>query len=233
MIRGLFLTGTDTGVGKTVVAAALMHRYRKELALRYWKPIQTGIEQDDDTATVRAVGMCRDEEILADGIRLKSAVSPHLAARLSGTRITVEQVYGILASHSDQKVSWIIEGAGGALVPINESEQMVDLARMLSLPVLVVAATKLGTINHTLLTVEALRRRGLIIGGVVMVGESNAQNCEAIESYGAVSVLGQMPHFPELNSQTLEKWANTGLDKNGVLLAHLQLAHHALPHFRL
>lgn len=232
MLKGLFITGTDTEVGKTVVAAALMHRYRKELRLRYWKPIQTGIEQDDDTATVRRLGECPDAEILDEGIRLERPVSPHLAAKLSGQQITIEQVYKTLMTHADQNVSWIIEGAGGVLVPINDSEQMVDLVRMLSLPVLVVGSTRLGTINHTLLTIELLRRDALIVAGIVMVGESNAYNREAIEFYSMASVLGEMPRFSSLNAENLSRWAHGELDQNRVLLGHLKLAHHPQLNFK-
>ena len=81
MLRGLFVTGTDTGVGKTVAAAALLHRYRGQLPLRYWKPIQTGIEQDDDTAEVARLAACGPHEVLAAGVRLERPVSPHLAAQ--------------------------------------------------------------------------------------------------------------------------------------------------------
>ena len=92
MPRGLFVTGTDTNVGKTVVAAALMRRYRGQAPLRYWKPIQTGIENDegDDTATVVRLASCTAGEILADGIRLPRPVSPHLAAQWSGVSIAIE-----------------------------------------------------------------------------------------------------------------------------------------------
>jgi len=232
MLRGLFITGTDTGVGKTVVAAALMHRYREKLKLRYWKPIQTGIEQDDDTATVRTLGECSDEEILDSGVRLNRPLSPHLAAKLAGQRIMVEQVYGILNAHDDPRASWIIEGAGGVLVPINESEQIVDLAHKLGLPVLVVVSTRLGTINHTLLTIEALRRRALIIVGIVMVGEPDSHNRQAIESHGAVSVLGEMPKFPEINAKNIREWALAELDTDNTLADHLRLAHHARHGFK-
>ncbi len=226
MMRGLFVTGTDTSVGKTVVSAALMHRYRKEVSLRYWKPVQTGSEQDDDTSAVRALGTCRVDEILDEGVRLKHPLSPHLAAKLEGKRITIEQVHCSLTTHADAKVTWIIEGAGGVLVPINESEQMVDLIRMFSLPVLVVVNTKLGTINHTLLTIEALRRRALIVAGIVMVGERNRPNREAIESHSVVSVLGELPHLSELNAANLGRWSRSELDQEGVLLDHLKLPHH-------
>ena len=225
MTKGLFITGTDTNIGKTVVAAALMHRYRKDLSLRYWKPIQTGIEQDDDTAVVRLLGKCADTEIWDRGVRLKYAVSPDLAAQLNGTRIEMRSVCLTLLANGGEKVSWIIEGAGGALVPVNEREQMVELPRALALPVLIVAANRLGTINHTLLTIEALRKRALVIAGVVLVGPKDDHNRAAIESHGSVSVLGEMPHFDEFDSDVIRKWARTQLDPQNQLLDHLLLAH--------
>jgi malonyl-CoA O-methyltransferase len=113
---------------------------------------------------------------------------------------------------------WIVEGAGGVLVPINERETMADLMAQLQLPVVVVVRTKLGTINHTLLTLETLRRRMLQVAGVVMVGEPNADNREAIERYGEIKVLGEMPCFNPLTSIQLTSWAATELDRNGSLL---------------
>jgi dethiobiotin synthetase len=215
MFHGLFVTGTGTGVGKTVVSAALMHRYRLNAPLRYWKPIQTGIEQDDDTAKVRHLGACHDEELFCDGIRLPCPVSPHLAAELSETRIDIHELQGRIAG--EPASSWIVEGAGGVLVPINESDLMVDLMVRLQLPVLVASSSELGTINHTLLTLEALRARTLRVAGVVMVGVRNAGNRNAIEHYGDVPVLAEMPHIPELTPELLKRWAEAELDPNGLL----------------
>src|ERR1700686_4624198 len=110
-LRGLFVTGTDTGVGKTVVSAALMHRYRSGFPLRYWKPIQTGIEQDDDTATVERLGDCRPDEIRREGTRLPRPVSPHLAARLSDTTIALRPLVDSIVEER-RSVRWIVEGAG-------------------------------------------------------------------------------------------------------------------------
>jgi dethiobiotin synthase len=226
MLRGLFITGTDTNIGKTVVSAALMHRYRNEIKLRYWKPIQTGIENDDDTAAVRELGKCADGEILDEGVRLKHSVAPELAAQLNGNRIELRNVCLTLLKNPLARVSWIIEGAGGALVPVNDHELMVDFPKALALPVLIVAGNRLGTINHTLLTIEALRKRALVIAGVVLVGARNEYHRSAIESHGAVTVFGEMPHFDVFNSQVISKWAQTQLDPAGQLLDHLRLAHH-------
>jgi dethiobiotin synthetase len=221
MLRGLFVTGTDTNVGKTVVAAALLHRYRRAAPLRYWKPIQTGIEQDDDTAEVRRLGACRPDEVLAGGWRLRDPVSPHLAAERSGMTIHLRPLIDLILAEP-AGAGWIVEGAGGALVPVNGSETTADLMMMLGLPVVVVARTALGTINHTLLTLEALRRRSLRVAGVVMVGSPDADNRAAIERYGRVSVLGEMPTFDPLTAERLAAWAGSELDSEGRLLGFLQ-----------
>ena len=119
MLSGLFITGTNTNVGKTVAAAALLQRFRGVERLRYWKPIQTGIEQDDDTAEVQRLAACGARDVLARGIRLPRPVSPHLAARWSGQVIDLYALASIIHSESGQG-PWIVEGAGGVLVPVNE-----------------------------------------------------------------------------------------------------------------
>ena len=221
MLRGIFVTGTDTGVGKTVVSAALMHRYRADAPLRYWKPIQTGAGRDDDTAEAGRLAGCQPDELFASGIRLPHPVSPHLAASLSGTTIHLQT---LVDSMNGERPStrWIVEGAGGVLVPVNECDLMIDMMNLLQLPVVVAARTALGTINHTLLTLEALRSRALHVAGVVMVGDGNASNRAAIERYGDVKVLGEMPCFRQLTADALSSWAMTQLDPRRDLLSWLQ-----------
>jgi len=209
-MKGIFVTGTDTGVGKTVAAAALMHRFRGVGPLRYWKPIQTGIEIDDDTATVRRLGACSAEEIFDQGVRLPKPASPHLAAQWAGQRIDLAELRG-LVGNDDDDTTWIVEGAGGVLVPINESQTMADWIAYLALPVLVVARSGLGTINHTLLTLEALQARSLRVVGVMMIGEPNADNRASIERYGHVPVVGEMPFLTPLDPGLLGAWSVTHL----------------------
>ena len=216
MLRGLFVTGTGTGVGKTVVSASLFHRYRRELRLRYWKPIQTGIESDDDTAEVGRLGECGETELRLAGVRLENPVSPHLAARRAGVDIDIEALTEDLTGESEES-RWIVEGAGGVLVPVSETDLMVDLMILLAIPVIVAARSTLGTINHTLLTLEALRARGLRPAGVILVGPPDADNREAIERHGHVGVLGEMPLFDPLTPRTLKAWASTHLDPDGYL----------------
>ncbi len=230
MFRGIFVTGTDTNVGKTVVSAALLARYRAEVRLRYWKPIQTGIRDsgfgirhDDDTAEVARLSQAREAEIVNSGVRLPDPVSPHLAAQRAGTRITVKTIVATMHEiesripNPESRPRWIIEGAGGVLVPINERETMADLMEALDLPVVVAARSSLGTINHTCMTIEVLRRRMLRVAGIVMVGEPNDENRLAIEKYGAAEVIGQMPRFDPLTPDALTHWAASELDRNGVL----------------
>ncbi len=119
-----------------------------------------------------------------------------------------------MAAASDR---WIVEGAGGVLVPLNESALMIDLMARLGLPVVIAARPTLGTINHTLLTIEALRSRSLDVAGVVIVGDTNADNRDAIAHYGHVRILGEMPRFDILEPDTLEAWAVAHLDPDGAL----------------
>jgi len=221
MFRGLFITGTDTDVGKTTVAAALMHRYRGLQTLKYWKPVQTGIESSDDTNTVEKLGECRKAELHAAGVRLSRPLAPYLAAELNGTRVTIEDLLAMVKSEPDS-VRWIAEGAGGVLVPINESESMTDLMSAMGMPVLIVARSSLGTINHTLLTMEALRSRNLDLAGVVMVGDKNAENRKAIEKFGSIAVIDEMPHFTVLTPEILGRWATSEFDVKGRLACYLK-----------
>ena len=228
-MRGIFVTGTDTNVGKTVVAAAVLLRYRDEAPVRYWKPIQTGIEQDDDTREVVRLSRACDNEVLNCGVRLPAPLSPHLAAKRAGTRVTVRDLVEMCKGEGSHPAPpappaplahparWIVEGAGGALVPLNERETMADLMQALDLAVLITARSTLGTINHTCMTIEVLRRRMLRVAGVVMVGEPNDENRLAIERYGAAEVIGQMPRFDPLTPEALDAWVHAEFDRSGVL----------------
>ncbi|MEO5926670.1 MAG: dethiobiotin synthase [Bryobacteraceae bacterium] len=188
-MRGLFVTGTGTGVGKTVLSAALT----LARGASYWKPIQTGSESD--TAEVQRLTGCT---VLDQGVRLPDPVSPHLAAKRAGLRITLADVLAFAPTDGD----WIVEGAGGVLVPINETEMMLDLMERLALPVVVAARTTLGTINHTLLTLNAIRSRNLTVERVVMVGDRDPDNRHAIETYGRVQV-SELPWIEPLTPEAL------------------------------
>lgn len=207
MASGLFVTGTDTGVGKTVVSAALVALYRARGPVCYWKPVQTGVEQDDDTSVVAHLAAYAPEEVLREGVRLPRPISPHLAARRAGTTLTLASIVEPMSRRlSPPTPFWIIEGAGGAYVPINDEHMMVDLMVMLGLPVVVVARTAVGTINHTLLTLEALRRRALDVAAVVMSGAPDAGAREAIAQFGAVPIV-ELPVMDPPGPEAIARWA--------------------------
>lgn len=196
MPNRFFITGTDTGVGKTTVAALLC----AALNAIYWKPIQTGTRQGTDRATIIRLAELPRRRTLPEAYRFSPPVSPHLAARLAGVRIELRKIkLPEVAAHEN----FIAEGAGGVLVPINSTQLMTDLMSRLALPVLLVSRTALGTINHTLLSIAALRASRLDLRGVVMVGKPNRENRRAIERYGGVEVVGAVPLLKQINRATL------------------------------
>lgn len=191
MTQGFFVTGTDTDVGKTVAAAwAVLH-----LAGRYWKPVQSGLQGETDTAFVQRL---TGAEVFPEAFRLPEPLSPHEAARRAGVTIDLENI--VIPKGSSPLV---IEGAGGLLVPLNDDALVIDLIARLGLPAILVSRSTLGTINHTLLSLEALRRRQIIIAGVVMNGPRNAHNRAAIERYGQVRVIVEIPPLQPLNRTAL------------------------------
>ena len=171
--------------------------------------MQTGCETDDDTSEVRRLAACTDQEIWADGIRLPRPLSPHFSAKLAGRRIDLHPL--IDRVREQPPCTWIVEGAGGVLVPLNETELMVDVMTRLALPVIVVASTGLGTINHTLLTLEALRARALTVAGVLMNGEPNDENRNAIATYGKVKICGELRPVTPLTAEAIKQQAALNL----------------------
>jgi dethiobiotin synthetase len=185
MIEALFVTGTDTNVGKTVLSALLVAAMNGI----YWKPIQTGSREGTDRQQVMRWAGIPESRTVAECYCFEPPVSPHLAAASAGMSIEL----GHIRLPDVASPQLIIEGAGGVMVPINDTETMRDLIVHLGAPVVIAARTALGTINHTLLTVQALRAAGVRIKGVVMIGDENGENERAIERYGAVPIAGRIP----------------------------------------
>lgn len=194
--KGFFITGTDTNVGKTVLSALLC----AALQGRYWKPIQTGACEGTDRQHVKAWAGVNDALLFPEAYIFNDPLSPHLAARRAGSEIELAQI-GLPAANSGMPL--IVEGAGGVMVPINSQQFMTDLMRHLALPAILVARSTLGTINHTLLSVQCLRNAGIELHGVVLIGPENADNKAAIEHYGKVRIVGQIPLLETINPKTL------------------------------
>jgi len=177
-----------------VVSAILMAGLRGI----YWKPIQSGLEEMTDSDWIHAMTGLPENHFLPEAYRLKRSCSPHAAAAAESLRIELAAF-----ELPETQEYLIVEGAGGIMVPLNERHFMLDLMKKLSIPVVLVTRSELGTINHTLLSLEQLRRKGLEMFGVVMNGPRNSENRKALEHYGNVNVLAEIEPLPEINPQTL------------------------------
>lgn len=196
MARGFVVTGTDTGVGKTVFAAALAGH----LGARYWKPVQAGLEDGGDSANVATLSGLGPRAILPEAYRLTTPCSPHQAAAIDG--VTIDPARLVLP---EAESPLVIEGAGGVLVPLGETLLYADVFASWGLPVVLVARTTLGTINHSLLSLEALRARGIPIAGIAFVGDENAESERVIVAIGKVRRLGRLPWLDPLDAVSLHK----------------------------
>jgi dethiobiotin synthetase len=192
--RAIVVTGTDTDIGKTVFAAGLT----AALNAHYWKPVQAGLDGDSDTQSVMRLAGVGPERVVSEIYRLTTPCSPHRAAEIDGVtieagRLALPFIDGAL----------VIEGAGGALVPLTRELLYADLMTRWLAPTVIVARTELGTINHSLMTIEALRRRGVPIRGIAFVGEPAPDSEATIASISGVRRLGRLPWLDPLDATTL------------------------------
>ena len=193
-MQGFFVTGTDTDVGKTVVSAWLV----AQLGACYWKPVQAGNHPETDSDIVRRLSGVPEKRILAEAYVLPEPIAPHEAAQRAGVSIDLAR---LVPPSCDRPL--VVEGAGGLLVPLNDRAFVADLASELHLPIILVARSTLGTINHTLLSLEAIRRRGLHLAGVVVNGPETPHNRAAIERYGRVEIIAEIPWLDQLTPAKL------------------------------
>ncbi|WP_320188412.1 dethiobiotin synthase (plasmid) [Agrobacterium rosae] len=193
MIR-VVVTGTDTGIGKTIFSAALT----AALGGYYWKPVQSGLEDETDSQTVQRLARLTNDRILPEAYRLQTPASPHLAAKRDHIVIAPE-----LLTLPVTDAPLIIEGAGGLLVPLTDTEVFADVFRRWQTPVILCAGTGLGTINHTLLSLEALRSRSIPVKGVAFIGDEHAETQRIIAIMGQVPILGRLPRLDPLTPEVL------------------------------
>jgi malonyl-CoA O-methyltransferase len=194
-LRGVFVTGTDTGVGKTIVAACLVRRWQAD----YWKPAQTGLsEEPGDSETVANLADLPPHRMHPPRHSFAAPLSVEAAAAAEGASVSLTD-FALPASMRPI----VVEGAGGVLAPLCAGATMADLMLRLALPCVLVARTTLGTINHTLLSLEALRHRGLPVLGVVLVGDASPGNRDAIACHGAVRILAELPRLTAISPDTI------------------------------
>ncbi len=194
MTQGIIITGTDTGVGKTVFAAALA----QALGATYWKPIQCGLDGGGDSQHVRAFAGLPAARVHPEAYRLAMPASPHRAAEAEGIEISLASL-----KLPDLPGPLVVEGAGGLMVPINRQTLQIDVFASWRLPVVLVARTSLGTINHSLLSIEALNGRNIPILGVAFVGDEVADSERTIAEMGNVRRLGRLPGLDTLEPEKL------------------------------
>lgn len=191
-MHGYFITGTDTDVGKTVVSSWLM----LHLGGVYWKPTQSGSPHDIDT--IRDLTEFGEERFLPSTYVLQQPLSPHEAAKRDG--VTIDMAAFELPKTERPLV---VEGAGGLMVPLNDESFVIDLMVKLGLPAILVCRSGLGTINHTLLSLEAMRARNIDIAGLVINGPKMPHNRQALEQYSDVPVIAEIDELTPLKKQSL------------------------------
>lgn len=190
-MKSVIITGTDTGIGKTVFAAGLT----AALGGRYWKPVQSGLDEATDSAIVAALS---GSPVLPEAYRLARPASPHLSAEAEGIeidfhRLALPEIDGPL----------VVEGAGGIMVPLTRNATFLDLFVRWGAPVILVARTSLGTINHTLLSLSALRGVGCTVLGVAFCGAPEQEVEETIRDMGQTAHLGRLPILDPLTPESL------------------------------
>jgi len=209
--KRIFIAGTSTGVGKTVVSAVLAEALHAD----YWKPVQCGNLEETDTETTRSLISNHVSKFYPEAYRLKTASSPHYAAEVENMEITPDRLYV-----PTSEIRLLIEGAGGLLVPLSRDYLVIDLIKYLEASVILVSKNYLGSINHTLLSIEALKQRGIDVLGVVFNGNNFFDNEEIIQHFTQTTFLGEIDEAKELNQEFIKIQAEK---LKSTLLQHFEL----------
>lgn len=205
-MKNIVIAGTDTGIGKTLCSALLM----TALEGTYFKPIQSGSNEDNDTNTVKCLSGLNDDHFLTEKYLLNEPLSPHLAAEIDNIEIDLKE---ITLPKEVKYNPLIIELAGGLMVPITRRTLFIDVLQKFNAEVILCASSGLGTINHALLSIEALKSRNIPIAGLVFIGEENPDNEMTTVEFSGVRKLGLIPRLENINKQTILNVFNTKFDK--------------------
>jgi dethiobiotin synthetase len=197
-MRKIFITGIGTDIGKTVVSAILVEALKAD----YWKPVQSGTFFSTDTAEIKRWVSNGQSKFHPEVYSLKQHMSPHAAAELEGVSITLDSIH---LPETDNIL--IIEGAGGLLVPLNNKELMIDLIKKFDMEVIVVVQNYLGSINHTLLSIEALKSRGANVLGLIYNGAPHKLSHDIIKEHTGLKVLGNIIKEKEINGEVISRYA--------------------------
>ena len=198
-MRKIFVTGIGTEIGKTIVSAVLTEALKAD----YWKPVQCGELDNSDTMKVQRLVGNKDSVFHPEAYRLAGFMSPHAAAPLEGVEIGLDSII-----IPDTNNTLIIEGAGGLLVPLNGKDLVIDLIDELDCEVVVVSQNYLGSINHSLLTIAALKERNIPITGIVFNGDVNKETEKIILDITGVKYLGRLNQEKEITPEVIANYAN-------------------------
>jgi len=196
--KRFFVTGISTEIGKTVISAILTEALQAD----YWKPVQSGDLHHTDTDKVKALISNIKSVFHEEAYRLHTPASPHYAAAVDGIRINLTDMVPPSTNNH-----LIVEGAGGLLVPLNDEHLIIDLIQHLAIPTILVSQNYLGSINHTLLSVEALQKRGIPIEGIIFNGEKNEATESIILHYSACKCLGRVNQEASINQKVIQSYA--------------------------
>jgi len=189
------ICGTDTDIGKTLISSFFV----KGLNSFYWKPIQSGIELQTDSQTVEKLAQVSKEKIIKEAYVFTKPLSPHWAAEIDQKIINFDKLR--LPKVQD---SLIVETAGGLMVPITRNFLQIDQIKQWDLPVILVCKSSLGTLNHTLLSIEALKRRNIEIFGLVVNGEKHLDNPKTLVDFSGIPLIAEFPYIPKVDSNNLD-----------------------------
>ena len=189
------ICGTDTDIGKTLISSFFV----KGLNSFYWKPIQSGIESQTDSQTVRALAQVSKDKIIKEAYVFTKPLSPHWAAEIDQKTINFDML-------RLPKVNgpMIIETAGGLMVPLTRNFLQIDQIKQWNLPVILVCKSSLGTLNHTLLSIEALKRRNIEILGLVVNGEKHLDNPKTLVEFSGIPLITEFPHITKIDSNNFD-----------------------------
>jgi dethiobiotin synthetase len=192
--KPIFITGIGTGIGKTIVSAALVEKLKAD----YWKPVQSGDLDTSDTLTVKKLISNKTSVLYPETYRLSQPFSPHKSAAIDG--ITIDSGKFILPK---TKNTLIVEGAGGLMVPLNNNFLIIDLIKQLDAEAILVSRNYLGSINHTLLSIYALQQQNIPIKGIIFNGLKDIYSKEFIINYTGIEVLGHLPEYDTIDKKAI------------------------------
>lgn len=201
MAQQYFITGIGTGIGKTIASAVITEKLKAD----YWKPIQSGDLAQSDSLTIEHLISNNETVIHPETYRLNQPLSPHLSAKLDGIEIELSKFQ---LPKTDNNL--IIEGAGGLMVPLNDKELILDLIKYLDLEVILISQHYLGSINHTLLTINTLKQHNIKIKGIIFNGDKNLESQSYILNYTGINHIGNISTLKSLDKSNITE-AGKGL----------------------